>query len=75
MLIYTKQQVDYPGNVRPTPFTSLQMKILHLTVNSPAVILIAVVSAYQFGASSPNEIKMALTGTGYVFGKLIPYCK
>lgn len=44
-------------------------------VNSHAVILITVVSAYQSGASSLNEAKVALTSAGYAFGKLISYCK
>jgi len=44
-------------------------------ISSHTAILIAVVSAYQFGAFSLNEVKMALTSAGYVFGSLIPCCK
>lgn len=40
-------------------------------ISSHTVILIAVVSAYQFGAFSLNEVKIALLSAGYVFGRLL----
>lgn len=43
--------------------------------SSHTVILIAVGSAYPSGASSLGTIKMTLLSAGYMFGKLIPYCK
>lgn len=52
-------------------FTFLQVKILHVMISSHTVILIAVVSAYQFGAFSLNEVKIALLSAGYVFGRLL----
>lgn len=75
MLIYTKQEAGYPGSVWLTPFTSLQIKILHLMASSHTVILIAVGSAYPSGATSLGAIKMTLLSAGYVFEKLIPCCK
>lgn len=43
--------------------------------SSHTVILIAVGSAHPSGATSLGAIKMTLLSAGYVFEKLIPYCK